>query len=44
MTIRKGRLHRPCDKCGKLYEKVTQFQKICMPCNEMKHKKEWKRK
>jgi len=32
MVLRKGRLQRPCSKCGKSFEPNGKSQKICVNC------------
>jgi len=32
MTIRKGRLHKICIKCGGSYEPEGKFQRLCRKC------------
>ena len=33
MPIRKGRLHKPCTKCGEMYEPTTRFPGLCNKCH-----------
>ena len=33
MPIRKGKLHKPCKKCGEMYEPTTRYPGLCNKCN-----------
>jgi len=32
MAIRKGKLHRPCERCDEYFKPITKFQRICAKC------------
>ena len=33
MTLRKGKLWKPCKKCGEMYPATTKFKGLCDKCN-----------
>jgi len=41
MTLRKGKIQRPCTKCGKQFPPSGRFDRICDNCNP---KGKWQRK
>jgi len=36
MVLRKGRLRRPCIRCGELFEPLGRFSRICDNCRKVK--------